>query len=111
MLIFSTMDQNQRLNCNNLSAFSPVVENQSGKKGKGLVFSFFLVCVQSQTLFKSHSLRDAWTMYLTVCSPKNFIDYLREVHTGLIVEGGEADEHLHVDLSTAVDQEPEVLSC
>lgn len=32
-------------------------------------------------------------------------------YTRLIIEGGEADEHLHVDLAATVDEQPEVFSC
>lgn len=34
-----------------------------------------------------------------------------KLHTRFIIEGGEADEHLDVDFSAAVDEQPEVLGC
>lgn len=87
MLIFSTIDQNQRLNCSSLSAFSPASEAKKYLLTK---------CVKRKHLISE------FTQQLQKQIPP-------EQLTRLVIEGGETDEHLDVDFPTAVDQQPEVL--
>jgi len=49
------------------------------------------------------------TMMVTMMMMRRRMRMMLPGRTGLIVEGGEADEHRNVDLPAAVDQQPEVL--
>lgn len=84
-----------------IQVFAQYTNSKKSTATNPLFLNYFLWKLKNNYRYETYKL-ESWTYTNKEKGEK---------HTGLIIEGGEADEHLDVDLSTAIDQQPEVLSC